>query len=1024
MIEGREKQVRPFYLTEMYCTLYNTDVKNKIYPEWVNKYRGKGRTIKKVGNKYYLYKTSSKRIKGKDYPVTSSTYIGIITEDKGLLRTNNKVLNCKQMNENKELLSPKNKIKIFISSNIDHSDKEPKYNQLRKKLYNLLEDSGYFTVYAFEETNASTDNTYNHYLSAIDDSDVVIFLIDSKDGPGEGTQEEINFVREHNKKGLYYFCDEYSKTPTKLEEDLRGKVGSKYKVVNKFDDLLLYSAKGIMEDIFRVYHDYCNGRYISSGDGADIKNINNESEEDIAANTEINKNYFKNIDKSTRYLLKRIIGTSNTSPLDDENTSELDQHTLSFLKVFLKEETMGTFNVESFVRYLKEIQSKELNDVVVIRWKAIKEYYNGNLENTYNLLDQALNEAKKLNIPKWYIQELLIDKRNINLEKNNEIGRILVSCPEQDELINIESAYHIPILDRYNSNIESKLNKELFETEVASPYTITFGNNISDLAKEIVTTLIIAMYYGSITNINAINSKIRDFVFYISNKYKDVDMGRPLIMYSIICEKYKDIDKILRRYPYILADMSNETSNELMSLYKYEPIKYKKIITFFNSFKIAGYYLKDDEFQEYESRAYEYIEEWMKANERPIQIAETFFKCMNKVCYRLDQNRVADICISFLKKQYSRYYKEMFDLIVHCIDLNKIEQEKSNELIKRVYELMERDTNKQHKYDIEYFLVQIKKSNNILAASLDEIVKKYDSNLFDDFYQINTNDNPDYEIEFVKENLKKIENINHSQGRGGVYTGYGTNYLKSIWYLLKDGKLKLDKNEIDTLIRVCSETVAKSKQDIAKKIDAVQLLSLLDNYYPESIANNKYVNEILNNNYDSYIDSNSIYSTNIEKIGLFIAIEILKMHLNGESLGVAELLAYLNGYNEATKLSAIRFIANDMETCDVRNKYKSCKEVLYTETLEWLDIDNTLDIKWEATRVIMNLMQFSNLRKVLQQKLIFLVKNDSPYIKNKILQSIKDNKYIDNKTKKEIIELGVIDTNYVTRYIAKEIKRS
>ena len=53
----------------------------KVYPDWVQKYREKGTTVKKVGNNFYLYKHSSKRVPGKKYPVPVDTYIGKITPD-------------------------------------------------------------------------------------------------------------------------------------------------------------------------------------------------------------------------------------------------------------------------------------------------------------------------------------------------------------------------------------------------------------------------------------------------------------------------------------------------------------------------------------------------------------------------------------------------------------------------------------------------------------------------------------------------------------------------------------------------------------------------------------------------------------------------------------------------------------------------------------------------------------------------------------------------------------------------------
>ena len=61
----------------------------KVYPEWVQKQKTKGTSVRKVGNNYYLYKHSSKRIPGKKNPVPNDTYIGKITPD-GIVKSSNK----------------------------------------------------------------------------------------------------------------------------------------------------------------------------------------------------------------------------------------------------------------------------------------------------------------------------------------------------------------------------------------------------------------------------------------------------------------------------------------------------------------------------------------------------------------------------------------------------------------------------------------------------------------------------------------------------------------------------------------------------------------------------------------------------------------------------------------------------------------------------------------------------------------------------------------------------------------------
>lgn len=61
----------------------------KVYPEWVQRHKEKGTTVKKVGENYYLYKHSSKRVPGKKYPVPVDTYIGRITPE-GVVKGNKK----------------------------------------------------------------------------------------------------------------------------------------------------------------------------------------------------------------------------------------------------------------------------------------------------------------------------------------------------------------------------------------------------------------------------------------------------------------------------------------------------------------------------------------------------------------------------------------------------------------------------------------------------------------------------------------------------------------------------------------------------------------------------------------------------------------------------------------------------------------------------------------------------------------------------------------------------------------------
>lgn len=58
--------------------------KKNVYPDWAEKFRGKGKTIRKVKDGYALYECTSEYVKG-SYPKSKQTYLGKITEKDGFI---------------------------------------------------------------------------------------------------------------------------------------------------------------------------------------------------------------------------------------------------------------------------------------------------------------------------------------------------------------------------------------------------------------------------------------------------------------------------------------------------------------------------------------------------------------------------------------------------------------------------------------------------------------------------------------------------------------------------------------------------------------------------------------------------------------------------------------------------------------------------------------------------------------------------------------------------------------------------
>ena len=124
----------------------------------------------------------------------------------------------------------KEKVNIFISSNCGG-----RYTLVREALRLLLLETGMCEVYMFEEEGATTSDVVSSYMRRLERSDIIVFLIDNKDGIGEGTMKEVKRGRELKKKSLFLFCDENEKEATELQKEIIGMPnGEKFKVISQF----------------------------------------------------------------------------------------------------------------------------------------------------------------------------------------------------------------------------------------------------------------------------------------------------------------------------------------------------------------------------------------------------------------------------------------------------------------------------------------------------------------------------------------------------------------------------------------------------------------------------------------------------------------------------------------------------------------------------------------------------------------------------------------------------------------------
>ena len=149
----------------------------------------------------------------------------------------------------------KNKVRVFVSSN-----EGGRYSIVRQALKDLLEATNMTDVYLREDSPPSSQGIEEEYLQELRDRDIIIFLIDNKDGCPDngGVIKEIQEAKRINKKCLYVFCKEDEQTPTQIQKELSSNTSNPmYVVVDKFSKMANVAYEGIINDIAKRYRAYC-----------------------------------------------------------------------------------------------------------------------------------------------------------------------------------------------------------------------------------------------------------------------------------------------------------------------------------------------------------------------------------------------------------------------------------------------------------------------------------------------------------------------------------------------------------------------------------------------------------------------------------------------------------------------------------------------------------------------------------------------------------------------------------------------
>ena len=910
---------------------------------------------------------------------------------------------------------PGEKIKVFVSSICG----TPKYDNVRFKLKEAIEGTNLAQVYLFEDEDASSFSAGEHYTLALETSDICIFLIDNADGINPGVQKEIDIVKKHGIKAIFYFCDEKSSEKTVVEKSLMGSDGAKTKTVHRFEELSHDGFSALINDIVSVYRYYCRGKMQIESDDDELNKID-------VAGTELGqipilpKTVLSNIDKCKEYILKFVMD-SLYMRIDNEiqNTSDIDDWGVQFLSVLFEGKPIQQFNTGMFMEILKTQQEDNHFKVVEIRWKAIQAYFSDDISKCVNYLESALNLAKETGRPSWLIKDILIDLRNQHFTLGN-INNHHSKSTAQKELTDSEEEVYYPILDRVNASLHEKYLEGLFKKKIESPYTVTFGNNFNQYGDLLASYYIISLYNGSLTHLLLFYDKIKDFLFYLSSKYDDWMFRRDMLKLSIFAGKDKEVRGVRDSFPEILNNLAESDASTIMLFCNNEPIKYRRVSKMLLGLGIVGYYLNDAEFKKYSDDLIREIKNWLNDDHAIFSIGHNIFKCLSNIYIRLSQNVLAEICCLFIDRHYRYWYDDMFKFIAKHIDLNKMDKPCVNDLISHIILVLEHDEDYKQVESSPQFLFVLRKQAPDLTEELDAAISSRMPDFYYGVYKLEIAINTEQNLsDFINDYAQRIHKNNTEQGKNGMYFGYASRDIATIRNIFVKKHISYSAGLMDFVIAVVTDTILKSKEGISEKIDAVSLLIYIVVQYPEDYQRNSDIyKSIYEKREEISFDESNFIASNIDGISLEIGLQFLFASMGIDtSADILELLPFVQN-DVATTITVTRIIIEYLELNDTVLLTKKMESIVLQNTLQWIRSDNT-DIRWNSTRILMALLRNPENEGVINHKLVNLVDTDNVYIKNLIIRNMYTTKGILSSTREYIISKCSNDPNYVVRMICE-----
>lgn len=920
----------------------------------------------------------------------------------------------------KQMQINKDKVSVFISSKCDsEEDKKTgnvKYGVMRKSLKLLLEETGFCTVYAFEDAPGTSVDVVHSYMDKLDDSDLVIIIIDNKDNVTDATLKEISRAKAQQKKCIYIFCNEREKEVTSVQKELLSSLKNpRYIVVSHFSDIAEKAYEAVVSDVISIFNSYCRGRVDYRDDESapsfDEENIGLE----VAADLDLTKDFIEGF-AYTKHVAKKA---SNLMFGEITDASNQDKNCASLLSMILGENDGTNVDFSEIKKDIRSYHRGNIQKVVMARYEAVEQYFKGNLEVCIGKLNECIeicNTCK--NIPKWLYNDLALDLRNIQIDLDkekdihnyNSVGQILLN---QDN----EPLYY-PVIDRIAANHNEKIYKHLMKKVTQSLIPVNVGG-VDCCIDDICEAYIVAYAYGSITHMLMTRKRLYEYLISISLEVRDHKIFMLCVRLLILSGESKGLKSYLKAYGENTNNINAQDVNRIFDSVVCQPIKLQQIIARELLMENFGYYYTDEEFKTELIYLVDTIKKCLTEKFGIYTVVKPLLDLFYENRYRVDENDILEFVYFLYENNAIFFFDDAFKLLYYLRlnNVTKVEQRKYQEFIITCLE----DKNLRDRCNNLKLAAQtLRQVESIGHSKLDSCVKKTCPLFYKDTYLLNTSVLKEKTgWIYVEKQIDSIRRDNATQGKNGAYYGNAYNSYITIGRIISKSELKLNSRQLKMLLSALKDTLFAELQTIDAKVNAMELICLLQLKYSKNKQIKKLIEDINVVPNIAFQSKNMFMEKGYSSANLALIYSLLQNVLKMDSDNdVSRFLIDIQNDEIAVRITAMREIERLAEQGLLNACTDKAKALLIYHTLSDSYSKNS-DLKFYAMAALANMIDDAYREQCLD-RFVEMMDYESYSIKVGLLYRLKKDNMNDSKIR-YIFEKGKNDTHFWVRHVSNEV---